>query len=326
MRPTLHPRLVNGRFGDPALFVEMLHRRGALLFDIGDVSALSARDLLRVEAVFVTHTHIDHFIGFDALLRLCVGREKRVRLVGPPGFADKLFHKLQAYEWDLVDRYDVDLVFEALEFDGLRAQASCFRFKNQFQWEELGSRIEEAGLVGRGSGYSVHAAMLEHHGPCLGFAMSEPRHINIWKNRLEERGLSTGPWLQPLKLAMAEDRPDDFLLQVPGSGEVRLGDLRDLASVEPGQKIVYIADVADTPDNRATIIELAAGADMLVIEARFAAADHAQAAERAHLTTKAAGEIARAAGVRRIEPFHFSPRYEGDEERMMREVLAAFGS
>ena len=34
MRPNLHPRLVNGRFGDPALFVEMLHRRGAILFDL----------------------------------------------------------------------------------------------------------------------------------------------------------------------------------------------------------------------------------------------------------------------------------------------------
>jgi hypothetical protein len=31
MRPNLHPFLVNGRFGDPALFVEMLHRRSALL-------------------------------------------------------------------------------------------------------------------------------------------------------------------------------------------------------------------------------------------------------------------------------------------------------
>ena len=27
MRPSLHPRLVGGRFGDPALFVERLHRR-----------------------------------------------------------------------------------------------------------------------------------------------------------------------------------------------------------------------------------------------------------------------------------------------------------
>jgi ribonuclease Z len=48
------------------------------------------------------------------------------------------------------------------------------------------------------------------------------------------------------------------------------------------------------------------------------------AAKRAHLTTRAAGEIARAAGVRRIEPFHFSARYGGDEARLVKEVLTAF--
>ena len=49
----------------------------------------------------------------------------------------------------------------------------------------------------------------------------------------------------------------------------------------------------------------------LYIEAAFAEADATLAAERSHLTTRAAGEIARAAKVRGVEPFHFSPRYEG---------------
>jgi ribonuclease Z len=66
------------------------------------------------------------------------------------------------------------------------------------------------------------------------------------------------------------------------------------------------------------------GTDLLYIEAAFAEADAALAAERAHLTTRAAGEIARAAGVRQVEPFHFSPRYGGEEERMGTEVMAAF--
>jgi ribonuclease Z len=48
------------------------------------------------------------------------------------------------------------------------------------------------------------------------------------------------------------------------------------------------------------------------------------AAGRAHLTTSAAGQIGREAGVRRIEPFHFSARYEGEEERMLCETMAAF--
>jgi ribonuclease Z len=73
-------------------------------------------------------------------------------------------------------------------------------------------------------------------------------------------------------------------------------------------------------------VDLAQGADLFFLEARFAAADVEQAEARAHLTTSACGGIARAAGVRRLEPFHFSPRYEGEEDRMLAEVHAAFGA
>ena len=64
---------------------------------------------------------------------------------------------------------------------------------------------------------------------------------------------------------------------------------------------------------------------MLFIEAAFAQADAQLAAELGHLTTtNAAGRLARAAGMRRVEPFHFSPRYSGQEARLINEVMAAF--
>lgn len=324
MRPNLHPRLVNGRFGDPGLFLEMLHRKGAILFDLGDLSALSTRDLLRVSHVFVTHTHMDHFVGFDALLRVQVGREKAIRMVGPAGFADRVSHKLLAYEWDLVERYAADLVFEVTELhEGGRTRAARFRFKRGFEREELEEGEAADGVVAQGEGFAVRAAVLEHHGPCLGFALSEPLHVNVWKNRVDARGLAPGQWLQGLKQAVLEGRGDDWPVDTP-PGTEPLGALRGLVSVSAGQKVAYVTDVADTPANRSAIAKLAEGADTLFLEARFAAADEAQARDRAHLTTRAAGEVARAAGVRRLEPFHFSPRYEGEEERMLTEVREAF--
>jgi ribonuclease Z len=326
MRPNLHPRLVNGRFGDPALFVEMLHRKGALLFDMGDLSALSARDLLRVSHVFVTHTHIDHFIGFDALLRVSVGREKQVEMVGPAGFLDRLQHKLLGYEWDLVDRYETDLIFEAKEVHrGGLCRLARFRFKNGFRAEGQAESRTEAGLVASGPGFEVRAQPLDHHGPCLGFSIAETAHVNVWKNRLDERALGTGVWLQALKQAVIDGAGDELPIDLPSGGTAPLGSLRDLVSVTRGQKIAYVSDVADTPLNREAIAELARDADTLFLEARFAAADAEQANERAHLTTRACGEIARAASVRRLEPFHFSPRYDGEEARMLAEAEAAFG-
>jgi len=327
MRPLLHPTLVNGRSGDPALYVETLFERRAILFDLGDISALSPRDVLRLDHVFVSHTHIDHFVGFDRLLRLSVGREKEIGLHGPAGLIDQVGHKLHAYQWNLAVGYACDLVFTVTEIDAALATRTVrFRLKRAFAPEEVGDGRLSDAVVHAEATFRISTAVLAHRIPCLAFALEEARHVNVWKNRLVERGLAVGPWLRDLKQAVIAGRPDDFpiALAAASGATTPLGALRDLVTLTPGQKIAYATDAADTPANRAAIITLARGADLLFIEAAFAQADAALAAARAHLTTTAAGEIARAAGARRIEPFHFSTRYAGQEEKMLAEVMAAF--
>jgi ribonuclease Z len=330
MRPLLHPSLVNGRYGDPALYVEMLFEKRALLFDLGDITFLPPRKIHRLEHVFVSHAHIDHFVGFDILLRVLVGREKTVHLFGPSGFIDRVAHKLQGYQWNLADRFQYDLSFAVTEVDkaGI-VRAARFRLKNAFAAEQLEARRLPEGIVHSEPTFVVSAVVLEHGTPCLAFALQERAHVNVWKNRLADLKLPVGPWLRELKRAVAQGLSDDHMIKVPQLDRfperaMPLGALRSVLTVTPGQKIGYVTDAADTPANRQVIRALVHGADLLFIEAAFAQADAGLAAERGHLTTKAAGEIARAAEVRRVEPFHFSPRYEGEEENMIAEVMAAF--
>jgi ribonuclease Z len=189
--------------------------------------------------------------------------------------------------------------------------------------------LGDDGVICAEPGFRVSAAVLEHVTPCLAFAARETAHVNVWKNRLAEVGLPVGPWLKDLKAALLENRDDDTPIAIGSKSKgsnfttAPLGVLRGIATVTPGQKIGYVTDAADTPDNRRAIVRLVSGANLLFIEAPFAAADAALAADRAHLTTAAAGSIAREAGVRRVEPFHFSPRYEGEETRMLGEVMPA---
>jgi ribonuclease Z len=331
MRPLFHPALVNGRTGDPALYIETQFANRAILFDIGDIAALSPRKVLHVDHVFVSHAHIDHFFGFDRLLRLLVGREKEIALYGPSGFIDHVHHRLQAYWWNLADSYASDLVFAVTEIlSAAESRAARFRLQNAFASEPASDGVIVDGVICSQPAFRVTTAILEHHhAPCLGFAVEEVAHLNVWRSRLADLGLPVGSWLRDLKQAMMEGRPDDHLLRVPaGHGsdvrEVPLSALTGLVTVTPGQKIAYVTDIADTAANRAAAVNLVRNADMLFIESPFVQADAALAAERSHLTTAAAGTIAREARVRRVEPFHFSPRYAGQEAQMLNEVNAAF--
>jgi ribonuclease Z len=127
-------RLVNDPFSDPALFIDFRFGRRALLFDLGDLTALSARELSRVSHAFVSHTHMDHFAGFDRLLRLCLHRLAPLHLTGPPGFLDQVEHKLRAYTWNLLDGESLDFRLTAAEFDGTRvARLGEFRAQEAFR-------------------------------------------------------------------------------------------------------------------------------------------------------------------------------------------------
>ncbi|MEZ5445419.1 MAG: MBL fold metallo-hydrolase [Gammaproteobacteria bacterium] len=333
MRPIVNPQLVNGPYGDPGLYVDFLFERRALLFDLGELGALGPRKLLRLTHVFVTHTHMDHFIGFDTLLRVCLGRDACIEMTGPPGFADRVEHRLAGYTWNLVENYagSVEIRVTELHPDGraLRARFACQR---RFRREPLQeSRIED-GIVVEEAAFRVRAAFLDHGVPCLGYALEEKEHVNVWKNRLAERGLPVGAWLRDLKLAVLRSEPDSTPIRAwwRESGEIRervlpLGELKaGVLRIVPGQKICYVTDVAGTPGNAERIVDLARGANILYIEAVFLEADAEIAARKLHLTARGAGEIARAAGVKTVIPFHFSPRYLGREPELRAELEAAF--
>lgn len=332
MKPRFHPHLVNDPFGDPALFVDFLFEKRALIFDLGKLDALAPRKILRLTHAFVSHAHMDHFIGFDWILRIHLGREKRLHLFGPAGFVDQVQHKLAGYAWNLVQAYP-DLVLTVTELDaGGRADSARFRCRAAFEREAAPSLPLADGVLLDEPTFRVRAIVLDHKIPCLAFALEEKAHLNVWTTRLAAMGLPTGPWLRELKDAVVGGEPEDRPFRVwwrEGQALrerlVPLGVLKDTAlSIEPGQKISYVVDAAYHEDNARRIVELARRSDLLYIEAPFLDEDAEQAAEKYHLTARQAGRLAREAGVKRLIPFHFSPRYLGQESRLTQEAQDAF--
>lgn len=330
MRPSFCPRLVNGPFDDPGLYIPFGFQHRAFMFDLGDISALSSKDILKISHVFVTHTHMDHFAGFDRLLRLMIGRDKTLYLYGPRGFIENVEGKLAGYTWNLVKNYTESLVLEIAEIDTHTVIRRKYPCNNRFKaWEEPQIAPFNGRVLTEGD-LEINAAVLDHGIPCLGFTIMERFHINIRKNGLAALNLQPGPWLQIFKQSMYDNLDPATRIEAESrqKGKLiafRLADLRQkIALITPGQKVSYVADVAYNETNIERIVSLVEKSDHLFIEAAFLEAHRDTARLKNHLTARQAGSLAGWAQVKQITPFHFSPRYTACGHQLEAEARQAY--
>jgi len=331
MRPSFLPRLVNGPFDDPGLFIPFLLEKRAIIFDLGDIYSLSAKDILKISHVFITHTHMDHFVGFDRLLRLFLGREQNLYMYGPEGFLKNVEGKLAGYSWNLVKHYSNLFALNVTEVHPDHMITRDYICQNGFIPASDDIKQPFNGLLHKEPALSVSAEILDHSIPCLGFTIKERFHVNIMKDSVIGLGLEIGPWLNEFKQALFNNKDPDSKFEVEygrkNSSKKRfiLGDLTNrIALITPGQKVSYIADVIYSKSNVQKIVELAKNADHLFIEAAFLEKDRDIAEIKCHLTALQAGSIAGKAGVKQFTPFHFSPRYKGLEHLLEKEAMDAY--
>ncbi|KPK45151.1 MAG: hypothetical protein AMK74_04060 [Nitrospira bacterium SM23_35] len=321
MKPSFMHRMVNTPFDDPGLFVRIFREKRALLFDAGDISRLKSGDLQKITDVFITHTHIDHFIGFDTLVRALLRRSVPLHVYGPANIDDCIEGKLKGYTWNLITEYPLKI--EVYGIDGNTICHSSFHAENRFQ-RRIHRIRKMSGVLFREPLFTVKALQLDHQIPCLAYSLEEDFHININKALLREMALPVGPWLSELKDAIRVRMPGNTEFVVSGR-QYRLDELQAIATITKGQKISYVTDVSLTDDNIRRIIEFVRDSDTLYCEAYFMDKDIDMARKRFHLTAKITGSIARRAGVKHLVVMHFSPRYrnlpESPGEEAMREFM-----
>ncbi|MEU7763888.1 ribonuclease Z [Nocardia sp. NPDC049190] len=150
-----------------------------------------------------------------------------------------------------------------------------------------------------GAPFTVTAARLSHPVDTFGYRLSEPPGRRILPDRLDALGLH-GPIISEL--------------QTWGSVELsgRTITLDEISEPRPGQNFAFVMDTRLCPG----VQELAADADMLVIEATFLDVDAHLATEYGHLTAGQAAKAAADAGVRTLVLTHFSQRYRDLDEHL----------
>lgn len=325
MKPTFHHRPVNGPFEDPSVFIRLLREKRAFLFDLGTIARLTPAQVMKVSDVFVTHTHIDHFIGFDYALRVLLRRPGPLRIYGPSNIIECVQGKLRGYTWDLIEEYPIEI--EVTGISPEKMERVSFRAAEMFNLRALDTRPFEPQIM-RDGYLSVRAANLTHNVPSLGFCLEEDYHINIDKAALLAAGFSVGPWLGELKRAIRANPPggDDAVFQAEGRNFALQDLVKRFVTITKGQKVSYVMDTSPTGENAEKIIGLVKGSDTFYCEAYFLSRDIERARERNHLTAAMAGEIACRAGVKSLVVMHHSPKYRDDLKAILDEASSSFGA
>jgi ribonuclease Z len=155
--------------------------------------------------------------------------------------------------------------------------------------------------------FTLTARRLDHSIEAYGYRLAEPDGVTMLHGELAARGVR-GPLVRRLL--------DEGEVTAPDGRAVTL----DEVSVRrPGQRVAFVMDTGVCPAAH----ELAADADMLIIESTFLDQDVRLAEERKHLTAGQAGEIAAVCGVRHLVLTHFSERYRAEDEHLFGEQAAA---
>ena len=214
--------------------------------------------------------------------RVCITHFHGDHVLGLPGVLQRMSLDDVPHEVACHFPGEHEEYFERLRF------ATPYRQRNKVVTEPA-TGLREYELS---EGLTLTVAPLDHGMPCQGYRIDE----------------ADGVRMLPEKLAAAEiSGPDISRLRRQG----RLGDvtLADVSVTKPGQSFAFVMDTRRCEGAE----RLAAGVDLLVVEATFLDSETEEAESFGHLTARQAARLAAEAGVRELVLTHFSQRYPIDE-------------
>lgn len=322
MKSLFKPQLVNKPYEDPVLYIDLFGRKESFIVDMGDISKLSNRKILRISRCFVTHTHIDHFFGFDGLLRTSLSKKDPVFFYGPKGIIENIKGKLKGYNFNLIKEYPINIIVYEIRKD--RILNCTFSSEKNLKPSKISEIKWLNNIVYEDKELSVKALLLNHRIPVLSYLFEEKKRININKDGLNKLGFITGSWLTELKKLYLEGK-NDVKLEVPtkdGAKVYKCSELFEkLIITKEGEKIFYLTDIKFSENTMKKIKSFVHSPDLFYCEAFFTSSDEERARDRYHLTSRQTNTIAKAINAKKLIIFHFSPRYKGNYKKIYQEAF-----
>ena len=323
----LEPTFFAGQLDDPVLLVRVRPRGKNLLVDCGQIHHLAKRVLKGVEAIFISHAHMDHFMGVDSFIRHNHVSPRCFELFGPPGIADRLEHKLRSYDWNLSEPFWCSLQVGEIHPD--RIERYRFSGPEGFARCRVETLARSGRMIYQGEYLQVQAELCDHRIPVLAFRLSERAAFAVDPERLRRSGLVAGPWLRELKrrfcLGTLEETPLGVLRQQGGT--LRQEEIADAAALlaeihapAAPASIGYLTDIGFTPENRKRVQTLLQGVTLLVCECAYLAAERDKARSSYHLCSSDLNQLVAELRPNFLLPMHLSKSYLGRGAQLYREL------
>ncbi len=328
----IEPTFFSGLLDDPLLLLHVRPLGKSLLFDCGQLHHLAKRVLKSITALFVSHCHMDHFMGMDTFIRHNHVSPKTVDIYGPPGIAGKMAGKLSSYDWNLAE--PSWCTFRVHEVAAESVAMSVFTGANDFVRSSAGEEKRTDATVYRNAWLRVDAALCDHKIPSLAFRITERDAFGVDEERLAGEGLVKGEWLRVLKRRFYDGEfggePLNVLARRGESIERHTVD--DAAAlyekIRKGGKpagIGYMTDVGFSRENLERIVPLMEGVTLLVCECSFLAEERDKARVSHHLCTGDLNLLMDRLRPPFVLPMHLSKSYQERSHLVYEELEAPAG-
>jgi ribonuclease Z len=311
----IEPTFFSGLLDDPVLLLNIRPLGRSVLVDCGQIHHLAKRVLKSVDVLFITHAHMDHFMGMDTFVRNVHVSPRTIELFGPPGIAGRLAHKLAGYVWNLTEDYWCS--FRVREISDSAVSTFFLPGPEGFPCRKEGECPRTGRMIYRNDFMTAEAELGDHKTPVLIFRFTENPSFQVDERKIEEAGLARGPWLRELKKLFFRGRLEEEKLRVlrrrGDSGEESLEDAgtvyRLIRKVQKPASIGYVTDIGLTEENLAKVLDLLRGVTLLICECSYLKEEREKARLSYHLCTSDINFLLRELRPACFLPMHLSKTY-----------------
>ncbi|MGH1386638.1 peptidase [Kordia sp.] len=307
---------VKSRIGeDIAIMVRPDNHPWNYLCECGDAATITVKEFQNANAIFISHTHIDHFVNFDSVIRHQLGIQRRIVICGPEGIATQVQSRIKSYSWNLIQEgaisYEIRELISEDEIVVYEVEPPT--------WELKKLKTINGNVLFQEKNFEVTGILLDHKIPTLAYKFQEHDTVKI---DIKASGYKGGKWVKELKDAF-EQSDSEKTIQVEDK-ECKASELFQLLHVQKGDVVGIIMDHAANADNHAKIKAHFANARTVFIESFYKEEDKEQAEVNYHSYASMSGKIMKETNVQEPIPVHFSRKYkEEDVAQLISEFNAA---